>query len=201
MPDRLMRIHSPEFEAMADRVLQVTALTSRLNVLPFEDEEGKAALFEQILGRPLPDRVTIYPPFYTDHGLNLELAERVFINQGCTFLDYAGIRIASRVMVGPKVTFITSGHPVDPAERKLYLTGAPIDVHENVWIGAGATILPGVTIGRDAVIAAGAVVADDVPAETLVTGPKATVRRSWADAAPSEDEAQPTRRRRGDESG
>jgi acetyltransferase-like isoleucine patch superfamily enzyme len=82
-------------------------------------------------------------------------------------------------MIGPKVTLITSGHPVDPAERKLYLTGAPIDVAENVWIGAGATILPGVTIGRDAVIAAGAIVADDVPPSTLVAGPKAVIRRRW----------------------
>ena len=177
--DRLMLIHSPEFQAMAARVLKATELTSRLNVLPFEDEVGKAELFEQILGRPLPERTTIYPPFYTDHGLHLELAERVFINQGCTFLDYAGIRLAERVMVGPKVTFITSGHPVDPEERRLYLTGAPIDVAENVWIGAGATILPGVSIGRDAVIAAGAIVADDVPAATLVSGPKATVSRQW----------------------
>ncbi|WFE59332.1 DapH/DapD/GlmU-related protein [Micromonospora sp. WMMD712] len=176
---RLMRIHSAEFEAMAARVRRVTELTSRLNVLPFEDEAGKAALFAQILGRPLPARVTVYPPFYTDHGLNLDLAERVFINQNCTFLDYAGIRLAERVMVGPKVTFITSGHPVDPEERRLYLTGAPIDVAENVWIGAGATILPGVSIGRDAVVAAGAVVADDVPPATLVTGAKATPRRQW----------------------
>ena len=176
---RLLPIHGPEFAAMAERVLRVTELTSRLNVLPFEDEAGKAALFEQILGRPLPARVTIHPPFYTDHGLRLDLAERVFVNQGCTFLDHAGIRLGERVMVGPKVTFITSGHPVDPAERKLYLTGAPIDVAGNVWIGAGATILPGVSIGRDAVIAAGAVVADDVPAASLVAGPKATVRRRW----------------------
>jgi acetyltransferase-like isoleucine patch superfamily enzyme len=159
--------------------VRVTGLTSRLNVLPFDDDAGRAALLEQILGRSLPAGVTIYPPFFTDHGLRLDLAERVFINQGCTFLDHAGIRLGERVMVGPKATFITSGHPVDPAERKLYLTGAPIDVAENVWIGAGATILPGVSIGRDAVIAAGAVVADDVPAASLVTGPKATVRRRW----------------------
>ncbi|MFJ9306053.1 DapH/DapD/GlmU-related protein [Streptomyces cyaneofuscatus] len=177
--DHLMRIHSPEFQAMADRVLRATELTSRLNVLPFEDEEGKAALFAQILGRPLPPGTTIYPPFFTDHGLRLDLAERVFINQNCTFLDYAGIRLDERVMVGPKATFITSGHPVDPEERRHYLTGGPIHVQENVWIGAGATILPGVTIGRDAVIAAGAVVAEDVPAASLVTGPKATVNRRW----------------------
>ncbi|MGK5671696.1 DapH/DapD/GlmU-related protein [Micromonospora sp. URMC 106] len=177
--ERLMRIHSAEFQAMADRVLRVTALTSRLNVLPFEDEAGKAELFEQILGRPLPTRVTIYPPFYTDHGLHLDLAERVFINQNCTFLDYAGIRLGERVMVGPRATFITVGHPVDPGERRGWLSGAPIDVAENVWIGAGATILPGVTIGRDAVVAAGAVVADDVPPASLVTGRKAAVHRRW----------------------
>ena len=177
--DRLMLIRSPEFQAMAARVLKAYELTARLNALPFDDDVGKAALFEQILGRPLRDRVTIHPPFYTDHGLRLDLAEGVFINQGCTFLDYAGITIAERVMIGPKVTFITGGHPVDPAERRLYLTGAPIDVAENVWIGAGATILPGVSIGRDAVIAAGSVGADDVPAASLVAGSKASVRRTW----------------------
>ncbi|MES9536536.1 DapH/DapD/GlmU-related protein [Actinomadura sp. NPDC000600] len=177
--DRLMRIHSPDFKAMSDRVLRATELTSRLNVLPFEDEAGKAELFERILGRPLPASATIYPPFYTDHGLRLDLAERVFINQNCTFLDYAGIRLGERVMVGPKATFITVGHPVDPGERREWLTGAPIDVAENVWIGAGATVLPGVSIGRDSVVAAGAVVADDVPPATLVTGPKATLNRQW----------------------
>ncbi|WP_336727339.1 sugar O-acetyltransferase [Cellulosimicrobium cellulans] len=177
--DLLMRIHGPEFRAMSERVLRATELTSRLNVLPFDDEEGRARLFEQILGRPLPPRVTIYPPFFTDHGLNLDLGERVFVNQNCTFLDYAGIRLAERVMVAAKVTFITVGHPVDTDDRKVWLTGGPIDVHENVWIGAGATILPGVTIGRDAVVGAGAVVTDDVPPRSLVTGPKAAVRRTW----------------------
>lgn len=173
----VMRIRSPEFRAMSERVLRATELTTRLNVLPFEDEAGKAALFERILGRPLPAKVTIYPPFFTDHGLNLDLGERVFINQNCTFLDYAGIRIGARTMIAPGVTFITMGHPVDVDERREWLTGGPIDVGENVWIGAGATILPGVGVGQDAVIAAGAIVADDVPAGALVTGTKATVAR------------------------
>ncbi|MEU4648098.1 DapH/DapD/GlmU-related protein [Nocardia fluminea] len=189
--DNFMEIHDPEllargervlgaeFKAMHERVLQVSALTSRLNAVAFDDEAARASLLAQILGRPLPAGLTIYPPFYTDHGLNLHLAERVFINQGCTFLDYAGIRLGRGVMVGPKATFITMGHPVDPEERRRFLTGAPIDVADNVWIGAGAMILPGVSIGRDAVIAAGAVVADDVPASSLVSGSKATVRRSW----------------------
>ena len=177
--DLLMRLDSTEFRAMSGRVLRATELTSRLNVLPFDDDAGKAALFELILGRVLPPRVTIYPPFYTDHGLRIDLAERVFINQGCTFLDYAGIRLGEGVLVAPKVTFITVGHPVDTQDRRVWLTGGPIDVAENVWIGAGAMILPGVSIGRDSVIAAGAVVADDVPARSLVTGSKATVRRTW----------------------
>ncbi|MDT0527588.1 DapH/DapD/GlmU-related protein [Micromonospora sp. DSM 115977] len=72
------------------------------------------------------------------------------------------------MLVGPKATFITVGHPVDPEERRGWLSGGPIDVAENVWIGAGATILPGVSIGRDAVVAAGAVVAEDVPPASLV---------------------------------
>jgi acetyltransferase-like isoleucine patch superfamily enzyme len=187
---RILRIHddpraddprplSAEFVAMSRRVREVTALTSRLNTLPFDDEAGRASLLGEILGRaPLP-RVTIYPPFYTDHGLHLALEERVFINQGCTFLDYAGIRLGAGTMVGPKATFITMSHPVDPGERRDWLTGAPIEVDENAWIGAGATILPGVRIGRDAVVAAGAVVASDVPARSLVAGPKATVHRTW----------------------
>ena len=177
--DRLMRIDSTEYQAMIERVLRATELTSRLNVLPFEDEAGKATLFEQIFGQKLRLDATIYPPFYTDHGLHLDLGERVFINQSCTFLDYAGIRLGNRVMIGPKATFITVGHPVDPQDRRGWLSGAPIDVAENVWIGAGAMILPGVSIGRDAVVAAGAVVADDVPPASLVTGSKATVRRTW----------------------
>ncbi|MEV0686393.1 sugar O-acetyltransferase [Nocardia sp. NPDC050378] len=177
--DRGERVLGEEFRAMHERVLAVTAMTSRLNALPFDDETGKAELLEQILGRPLPPKLTIYPPFYTDHGLGLDIGERVFVNQGCTFLDYAGIRLGSGVMIGPKATFITMGHPVDPEERRRFLTGAPIDVADNVWIGAGATILPGVGIGRDSVVAAGAVVGDDVPERSLVAGPKASVLRTW----------------------
>ena len=108
----------------------------------------------------------------------------MFVNQNRTFLDYAGIRLGERVMIGPKASLITSGHPVDPEERRRYLTGAPIDVADNVWIGAGATILPGVSLGRDSVIAAGAVVAEDAPPATLVTGAKAAVHRQWCGVSP-----------------
>lgn len=86
--------------------------------------------------------------------------------------------MAARVLVGPRATFITVGHPVDTEDRRVWLTGGPIDVAENVWIVGRRHDPAGVRID-DAVIAAGAVVADDVPARSLVTGTKATVRRTW----------------------
>jgi len=174
----LIRIHSPEFAAMSERVLRVTALTSRLNVLPFDDEVGKAELFEQILGRSLPPGVTIYPPFFTDHGLNLELADRVFINQNCTFYALADIIIGDDVLIGPNVSLITSEHPVAPSQRRAYLLGKPIVIERGVWIAAGATIIGGVTIGENSVVAAGSVVTRDVPANALVAGNPARVLRS-----------------------
>ena len=145
-------------------------LTSQLNVLRFGDLDRRKALLGEILGRPLPDDVTIYPPFYCDHGLGIEFGEQVFVNQGCYFLDLGGIAIGDRALIGPGVTLSTAGHPVELAERYDGITYAPIVIEADVWIGAAATITPGVTIGRGSVIGAGAVVAKDVPPMTVVTG-------------------------------
>jgi len=173
---RHLRVRSLEFKQFAERIEHVTALTSRLNVLPFDDKAGRAALMAEIVGKPVPDSVTVYPPFYTEYGLGIEFGERVFVNQGCTFMDYGGIRLGDGVMIAPKVNLITVGHPVDPVARHEYVTAAPITLEDHVWIGAAATILPGVTIGHDAVVGAGAVVTKDVPAGALVTGPAAFER-------------------------
>ncbi|MEU4567455.1 sugar O-acetyltransferase [Micromonospora sp. NPDC023956] len=172
-------VRTPEFARVAERIHQVTDLTSRLNVLPFDDAEGRAALFAQIFAGPLPDSVRIFPPFFTDYGLGTEFAEDAFVNQGCTFLDQGGIRIGAGVMIGPKTSLVTSGHPVPPAERREYINAAPIVLEDNVWLGAAVTVLPGVTIGRNSVVGAGAVVTRDVPPNTLATGPAAAARRSW----------------------
>jgi acetyltransferase-like isoleucine patch superfamily enzyme len=152
-------------------------LTSRLNVLPFSDLEARNSLLGEILGRPVPDTVTIYPPFYCDYGLHIDLGDRVFVNQGCYFLDFGGISIGDRTMIGPQVTLSTAGHPVELAERYDFLTHAPIVIESDVWIGAAATIAPGVTIGHGSVIGAGTVVADDVPAMSVVTGTGSVERR------------------------
>jgi acetyltransferase-like isoleucine patch superfamily enzyme len=165
-----MRTRTPESRAFAERVQQVMELTSRLNVAPLSDLTAREALLSEIFGKSVPETLTIYPPFYCDYGLGTEFGERVFVNQGCFFLDFGGITIGDSVLIGPGVTLSTAGHPVEPAERYDFITHAPIVIESNVWIGAAATITPGVTIGHDSVVGAGAVVAKDVPALTVVTG-------------------------------
>ena len=131
----------------------------------------------------------MYPPFYTDHGLGIEFGEHVFVNQGCTFLDQGGIRLGDGVLIGPKTTLISSDHPLDAADRREFITRAPVIVEADAWLGASVTVLPGVTIGQGAVVGAGAVVAKDVPPNTLVTGPVAVERKRWA----AHTSASPTR--------
>jgi acetyltransferase-like isoleucine patch superfamily enzyme len=99
----------------------------------------------------------------------------VFVNQGCRLDDIGGIELGDDVMLGPGVRLVSSGHPLDPARRRHQVTAAPIVVGRNVWVGAGATVLQGVTIGDDAVVAAGAVVTHDVPPAVLVAGVPARV--------------------------
>ncbi len=153
------------------------SLTSRLNLLPFEDIEARRAILDEIFGGPVPESLSILPPFYCDYGLGASFGERVFINQGCFFLDFGGITIGDRVLIGPRVTLTTAGHPVEPGERFDFITHAPIVIEDDVWIGAAATITPGVTIGHGSVVGAGAVVAKDVPPLTVVTATGVIERR------------------------
>jgi len=154
------------------------SITPVLNRLTFDDLEQVRALFGELTGRPVDDSFRLIPPFYTDHGINISVGRNVFINQNCTFYDIAPISIGDDVMIGPNVSLITSGHPVSPTERYDYVLAEPIVIGRNVWIAAGATIIGGVTVGENSVVAAGAVVTKDVPANSLVGGNPATVIRS-----------------------
>lgn len=172
---QIMYVHSSSFERFTERIAEVTDATSRLNVLPFSDSEGRAKLLSIVFGGPLPESVTIYPPFYTEHGLATTFGKNVFVNQGCTFMDGGGITIGDNVMIAPRVSLITGGHPLPLAERYEYTASAPIVIEDDAWIGAAAVVTQGVTIGAGAVVAAGAVVTRDVPAHTVVAGVPARV--------------------------
>ena len=121
----------------------------------------------------------IQPPFYCDYGYNLRLGRKVFFNFNCVVLDVMPVDIGDRVLIGPAVQLYTATHPLDADERRSGRELAkPIRIAEDVWIGGGAVICPGVSIGPRAVIAAGAVVTRDVPADVLVGGnPARLIRR------------------------
>jgi acetyltransferase-like isoleucine patch superfamily enzyme len=174
---------TPESRDFADRVQVVMNLTARLNTLPFDDLDARRAVLEEIFGGPVPDSLSVLPPFYCDYGLGASFGERVFINQGCFFLDFGGISIGDRVLIGPRVTLSTAGHPVEPDERYDFITHAPIVIEDDVWIGAAATVTPGVTIGRGSVVGAGAVVAKDVPPLSVVTGTSVVERKRLGSAS------------------
>ncbi|OXA74331.1 acetyltransferase [Flavobacterium aquidurense] len=125
-------------------------------------------ILSRILDKELQD-VAVFTPLYINCGKHITIGKNVFINFDCTFLALGGITIEDDVLIGPKVSLITENHPLNPQERKG-LAGKPILIKKNAWIGANATILPGVTIGENAVVAAGAVVSKDVPDNTVVGG-------------------------------
>lgn len=181
--EQRLRTRTPESRAFAERVQLVMNLTARLNALPFNDLDARRAILSEIFGGSVPDSLSVLPPFYCDYGLGASFGERVFINQGCLFLDFGGITIGDRVLIGPRVTLSTAGHPVEPDERYDFITHAPIVIEEDVWIGAAATITPGVTVGRGSVVGAGAVVAKDVPPLSVVTGTSVVERRRLRQAS------------------
>lgn len=169
---------SAEGRSRFENAQRAVRLSARLNALGFDDLVTLRSTFEDLIGKPVGERFMIIPPFSTDCGLNITVGDNVFINQGCHFMDMGGIAIGDDVMIGPKVTIVSAGHPVSPSERRNGITTAPVVIGKNVWIGASATILQGVEIGENAVVAAGAVVSRSVPANTLVAGVPARVIRS-----------------------
>ena len=160
-----------------ERVQRAIRLTEELNALRYADQEAIREAWSELTGQAVDEEFHLIPPVYSDHGVNIRVGRNVFVNQGCRFNDIGGIEIGDDVMIGPSVSLISSGHPLAPEERRRGVTAAPIRIGRNVWIGACALVLQGVTVGEDAVVAAGAVVTRDVPARTLVAGVPAVVLR------------------------
>ena len=169
------RPDEPDFAPAQEIVTRTLSLSAALNASTDVDQVRER--LSEIIGAPIEKSTTIFPPFYTNFGRFISLGKNVFINHACSFLDMGGITIEDDVLIGPRVNLVTENHPLDPEERKTLLV-KPIVVRRNAWIGAGATVLPGVTIGENSIVAAGAVVSKDVPANTIVGGVPAKIIKS-----------------------
>jgi len=157
----------PEIAKMWELVNRALRLSPAINASTSPDQTRK--LLGELIGKEIDKSTTIFVPFFTNFGRHIRIGKNVFINHACTFLDLGGITIEDDVQIGPKVNLISENHPVDPTQRKNLILNSVL-IKRNAWIGAGATILPGVTIGENAIVAAGAVVHKDVPANTIVGG-------------------------------
>ena len=157
----------PELAADAARA---AAWMVRYNGSLGQDAADRHALLTEGLGRVGAGAV-VRPPFHCDYGYNIVLGERVFLNFACVILDVARVEIGAGTQIGPGVQILTADHPRDPALRAQgWECGRPIRIGANVWIGGGAILLPGITVGDDAVIGAGSVVTRDVARGQTVAG-------------------------------
>ena len=143
-------------------------ITMRLNY-GFHEPEETVRLFSELTESKIDDSFRCCLPFYTECGINIKLGKNVFINSGCCFQDHAGIEIGDGTLIGHQVVIATINHAQDPLSR-ADMFPKPVKIGKNVWIGAHATILPGVTIGDNAIIAAGAVVTKDVEKNAVAGG-------------------------------
>ena len=170
----LYRSLDPELVADTERAQRLVA---QYNATPGVAAEIRLALLHQLFGS-LGDGAVIRPPFACDYGYNIRLGRNAFINFNCVFLDCASIEIGDNLQMGPAVQIYTATHPLEADVRRSGLESArPVSIGHDVWIGGGAIILPGVTIGDRSVIGAGSVVVHDVPAAKVVAGNPARIIR------------------------
>lgn len=155
----------PELHAERERCGRVL---HRHNAEP--DSQVRRGLLEELLAGIGAD-TDVRAPFWCDYGYNITLGAGVFINFNCVMLDVAPIIVGDRVQIASSVQFLAADHPVEPTARRTGVeSGRPIGVGDNAWIGGGAILCPGVTVGHDSVIGAGSVVTRDIPAGVVAAG-------------------------------
>lgn len=160
---------SEEIHEIMDRMSNEARKTTFILNSAYHDPEQIRELLSGLLGYKVPETLRVFPPFYTDFGKNIHIGENVFINACCHFQDHGGVFLGDGCQIGHNVVFATLNHGISPQDRQNTYP-APIILGRNVWVGSNSTILQGVTIGDNAIIAAGAVVSKDVPANTIVGG-------------------------------
>ncbi|MDI0267007.1 sugar O-acetyltransferase [Clostridioides difficile] len=163
----------PDMDKIRYVIERSKKITAELNN-SYHTKKEIRKLFSKLTGVEVDESLYLIPPFFTDFGKNIRVGKDVFINHACTFMDRGGITIEDDVLIGPKVNLITINHPLEPSKRHSTVS-TPIVIKKNAWLGAGAMIMPGITIGENAVVSAGAVVTKDVPPNTVVAGVPAKI--------------------------
>lgn len=162
-------LDTQEIHSLMDEMSEeARRITFRLNTAYHTQDEIRA-LISELFGYEVPGTIKVFPPLYADFGKNIMVGEHVFINACCHFQDHGGVTIGDGCQIGHNVVFATLNHGLDP-EKRASTYPAPIVLGKNVWVGSNATILQGVTIGDNSVVAAGAVVTKDVEPNTVVGG-------------------------------
>lgn len=170
---------SPLHEVMHRISQEALRITGELNG-GYQEPARVRELLARLTGKPVDESVTLFPPFNADFGKNISLGKRIFINSGCKIQDQGGVTIGDDTLIGHNVVIATLNHDLSPS-RRADMHPAPVTIGRNVWIGSNATILPGVHIGDDAVVAAASVVTKDVPEGAVVVGSPARMVRSVSD--------------------
>ncbi len=154
----------------------------RYNQLSPADREARDKLIREIIGK-YGKSVTFESPFHCDYGWNIEVGENFYANYNCTILDVGHVKIGKNAMFAPNVSIYTAGHPVHPDSRNSgYEYGIPVTIGDNVWLGGGVIVTPGVTIGNNVVIGAGSVVTKDIPDNVIAVGNPCRVLRAITEA-------------------
>ena len=170
---------SKEEKAMQSVSAETRQLCAKLNNGVYTDDEARS-LRSEIVGYTLDDSFRVFLPFTADFGKHITIGKNVFINSGCRFQDQGGITIGEGSLIGHNVVMATANHDYDPTNRgTLHLK--PIKLEKNTWIGSNVTILPGVTIGENSIVAAGSIVTKDVAPNTIVAGNPAKFMSDLAD--------------------
>src|SRR4051794_14323555 len=170
----------PELTALRKRA---RALARAYNASTEEQPEERERVLRALFGR-LGARPEIEPPFYCDYGAHIFAGDRLYMNFGCVVLDVHEVHLGDNVFAGPRVQILTATHPLDARERiQGPELGQPVRIGHNVWLGGGAIVCPGVSIGDDTTIGAGSVVVRDIPAGVLAAGNPARVLRTLAGAS------------------
>ena len=175
-------LYRPVGKEIARDQARAEDLLERYNATRHTDLELRFSLLRELLG-DVGNDVIVRPPFYCDYGSNITIGVGTFVNFGCVMLDVAPIRIGDNCQIATGVHIVTATHPVDPEPRRLgWESAEPITIGDNVWLGSAVVVCPGVTIGNDTVVGAGAVVTHDLPAGVVALGIPARVVREIGDA-------------------